>query len=178
MRDLFLFSVRWAQGQCTISLFVSIPVTIYFGVFYFPKPHLTGTTHRIWLFVAESALHGHVPTAHTNPSTPHIPLWRNGERGGNRFAGDNQLMPQTKFCYIFTALQLPPMPLSLTLPHLLQLLSIPWTPYPGLLYCIPPCPSIHTFHQWLRAGGKAGENIHIYVLVAAVSVVPLTVIKE
>lgn len=35
------FSVTWIQGQCTISLFVSIPMTTYFGVLYSPKPHLT-----------------------------------------------------------------------------------------------------------------------------------------
>lgn len=69
------------------------------------------------------------------------------------------------------------MPPSLTVPHLLQLLSYAEHPYPGLPYCILLCPSNHTSHQWLRAGGKAGDNIHVYVLVAAVGVVPLKVIK-
>lgn len=170
------FSIARIQGQCTISLFVSIPMTTYFGVLYSPKPHLT----LIKLVASGSLLLcnacSHRPTACTKPSTLKPPfLCEGGEMDAKRFANESLLpsCPKRNFFMLYfykspahgsmpcppstpPAVLTPQVPLPQAQPpQLLSLLHFPLSP--ALNPCFPP------LTQWLGAGGKAGDDINIYV---------------
>lgn len=178
MRDLFLFffSVTWIQGQCTISLFVSIPMTTYFGVLYSPKPHLT----LIKLAASGSLLLcnvcSHGPTAHTKPSTHKPPFLCEGRvMDTKRFANESLLpsCPKLNFLsYIFTN----PLPMTpcLALPQLLQLFSRPQYPCLRLSLlsfspcCISPCPQplIHTSYLWPSGWEQVEKQVIIEIFMS------------
>lgn len=162
------FSVTWIQGQCTISLFVSIPMTTYFGVLYSPKPHLT------LLKLADLALCCCAMSAGTHktqhPQTT-LPLW--GKSHGHQEICQLKpasILPQINFFMLYLykspaqdslpcppstppAVLTPQVPLPQAQP--LSLLHFPLSP--ALNPCFLP------LTQWLGAGGKAGDSINICV---------------
>lgn len=148
---------------------------LFWGALFPQTPSDSDQTRRIWLFVALQCLQ---PRTHSPHKTQHpqttLPLW--GKSDGHQEICQwkpASILPQIKFFILYfykspahdsmpcppstpPAVLTPPVPLPQAQPA--QLLSL-------LHFSLSPAlnPYFLPLTQWLGAGGKAGDNINIYV---------------
>lgn len=146
---LFLFLFQWP----------SILLCVFFS-FFFISPNsiqlIKPTASGSLLPKALCSVHSHVPTAHTNPSTPQTPLWKKGEEQQEIWKRAHTL---TKILYSTFYFYSPLNPCPWLLPwlslissscsHALSILA-QGSPLMSSPCCVFSCPqaSSHISHLW------------------------------